>query len=256
MAFIDEVENLEAKARLRKAVPIAGAGIAVLVLVVALFALSGVFGGGGDFAVTAGEGGAQQVDASVGSSATSTGQDGADSAGSAAGAASSQASSGTAVVVYVTGAVCKPGVYSFDGGARVKDAIDAAGGFSKKADASSLNLARALADGEQIEVLTRAQARKAQTSGETAANASGGAASSRSASGTAASGGAAATGKVNINTATAEELKTLNGVGDVTAQKIIDYRESSGPFAKPEDLKNVSGIGDKRYEAIAASICV
>lgn len=253
MAFIDEVEELESKARLRKAAPLAGAGVAVLALVVVFFALSGVFGGGGDFAVTKDTGSSSQeasaaADASSATTAASS---------SASATTSAQSSSASAVVVYVTGAVAKPGVYSFDSGARVKDAVDAAGGFSKKADASSLNLARALVDGEQIEVLTRKQAKQAQagataTSAGTATSAS----SRASASGTASGTGGTSGGKININTATSEELQTLNGIGEVTAQKIIDYRETSGPFAKPEDIKNVSGIGDKKYEAIASSICV
>lgn len=249
MAFIDEVEELESKARLRKAAPIAGAGIAVLALVVAFFALSGVFGGGSDdFTVTGSSGSGQEASAVTDASGSTSA-----SAAASSSSAASSGSSGSAVVVYVTGAVAKPGVYSFDTGARVKDAVDAAGGFARKADTSSLNLARALVDGEQIEVLTRKQAKKARAGAGTSAA---GSATSTSSGAAATTGSAASGGKININTATSAELQTLNGIGEVTAQKIIDYRETSGPFAKPEDIKNVSGIGDKKYEAIASSICV
>lgn len=244
MAFIDEVQDLERKARLKKAAPVVGAGIAVLVLVVALLALQGVFGGGGDFVIESASSDAGQAQTS------NTGETASGSAQSTSYASESSSQSGSmdSVVVYVSGAVVKPGVYSFANGARVKDAVDAAGGFSKKADTSFLNLARTLVDGEQIQVLTRTQATQA-------AGATGSSTAASAAAETAAS-GASATGKININTASAEELKTLNGIGDATAQKIIEYRETSGPFSKTEDIKNVSGIGDKKYEAIADMICV
>lgn len=244
MAFIDEVQDLERKARLKKAAPVVGAGIAVLVLVVVLLALQGVFGGGGDFVIESASSGSDQAQTSnTGEAASGSAQ-----STSYASESSSQDESAGSVVVYVTGAVAKSGVYSFANGARVKDAVDAAGGFSKKADASSLNLARPLVDGEQIQVLTRKQAKQA-------AGTAGASAAASATTGSAAS-GASATGKVNINTASAEELKSLNGIGDATAQKIIAYREASGPFSKTEDLKNVSGIGDKKYAAIADMICV
>ena len=137
----------------------------------------------------------------------------------------------------------------FDSSARVEDAVDAAGGFMRKADKASLNLARVLVDGEQIDVPAKGGTASASIS--SAYSSSAATASARS--GAAAS---ASTEKVNINQATAEELKTLDGVGDATAQKIIDYRTANGPFQSIEDIKNVSGIAEKRFEAIADRICV
>ena len=238
MAFIDEVDSFEAKARLRKAAPLAAAGIAALVLAIAFFALQGVFSGGGDFAIEHTDDAGLSVSSSVPS-------------GSAAGAnpsSDSHASGSSEVCVYVTGAVKHPGVYRFPASARVEDAVKAAGGFASKADRASLNLARVLADGEQIDVARKGSE---QSGGSTQA-------SPRSSS-TAVRAGSAATassGKVNINTAMAEELKTLDGIGDATAQKIIDYRTANGPFQRIEDIKNVSGIAEKRFEAIADRICV
>jgi competence protein ComEA len=240
MAFIDDVESFEAKARLRKAAPLAAAGIAALALAAAFFLLQGTFSGGGDFTV-------QQADAVSSSASSAPSGQGSDSA---AADASSGSTSSTEVCVYVTGAVKHPGVYRFGASARVEEAIDAAGGFTRKADKASLNLARVLVDGEQIDVQAKGLAASASSASAYSASA---AASSSAGSSAAASGSAA---KVNINQATAEELKTLDGVGDATAQKIIDYRTANGPFQRIEDIKNVSGIAEKRFEAIADRICV
>ena len=240
MAFIDEVENFEAKAHLRKAAPLAAAGIAALALAASFFLMQGVFFGSGDFTV-------QQADAvsgSVSDVSSSQASDGAAAAGGASGSSSS-----ADVCVYVTGAVKHPGVYRFDSSARVEDAVDAAGGFMRKADKASLNLARVLVDGEQIDVPAKGGTASASTS--SAYSSSAATASARS--GAVAS---ASTEKVSINQATAEELKTLDGVGDATAQKIIDYRTANGPFRSIEDIKNVSGIAEKRFEAIADRMCV
>ena len=142
------------------------------------------------------------------------------------------------IVVHVSGAVAAPGVYELKEGARVADAVELAGGFLEGAAENALNLARVLNDGEQVVVPT-AEEHAAQQS---AAEASGGA--------------AGVGGKVNINTASAEQLDTLPGVGESTAQKIIADREANGPFSSPEDLKRVSGIGDKKYVELADLITV
>lgn len=141
------------------------------------------------------------------------------------------------LVVHVGGAVQDPGVYELEAGSRVLEAIDEAGGFLPEASTDSLNLARVLQDGEQIIVPTLQQA---DPSGD--------------ADGEAAVGGPAP--KVNINSASAEELDTLPGVGESTARKIIADREENGPFSSIEDLKRVSGIGDKKYADLADLICV
>lgn len=142
------------------------------------------------------------------------------------------------IAVHVSGAVAAPGVYELEEGARVADAVELAGGFLEGAAENALNLARVLNDGEQVVVPT-AEEHAAQQS---AAEASGGA--------------AGVGGKVNINTASVEQLDTLPGVGESTAQKIIADREANGPFSSPEDLKRVSGIGDKKYAELADLITV
>lgn len=145
------------------------------------------------------------------------------------------------IVVDVAGAVATPGVFELPDGSRVQDAIAAAGGLAADADPSSVNRAAPVADGQQVYI---------PRAGETPAAAQG--------TGSAPTGGAevAASGLVNINSATAEELDALPGVGPSTAQAIIEDREANGPFAAVEDLVRVSGIGEKKFEKLKASICV
>lgn len=154
------------------------------------------------------------------------------------------------VFIHVTGAVVAPGMYSVADGSRVQTAIDAAGGFSEDADTAAINLARAVADGEQIIVPTMEESQVASLAA--ASGASGGGSSSGIASGNAATVG----GKVNINTADAAALDTLPGIGPSTAEKIIADREANGPFVTIEDLQRVSGIGEKKYASLLDSICV
>jgi len=128
------------------------------------------------------------------------------------------------LLVHVVGAVRTPGLYRLDDGSRVDDAIRAAGGPKTKADLDAINLAAPVADGQQLIVPVRGSG-----------TASPGAASS----GTAA-------GPVHLNTATLEELDTLPGVGPVTAQKILDYRDEHGAFSSVDELDAVPGIGPTR----------
>lgn len=139
------------------------------------------------------------------------------------------------VVVHVAGAVMRPGVYRLPAGSRVDDAIVAAGGGIGTAAIDGLNRARILADGEQVYV-------------PTAEEAAAGVAAPSASSGTATSG--AAGGTIDINRATAAELEGLPGVGPATAQKIVEDRETNGPFTKPEDLMRVPGIGAKKFESM------
>lgn len=142
------------------------------------------------------------------------------------------------IVVHVVGAVMRPDVYTLPCGSRVADAIKAAGGGLGNAALSSLNLARILADGEQVYVLTVDEAES-------------GAAGAASAGAVAPGASAASSGEVvDINTASAAELDALPGVGPSTAQKIVDDREANGPFSTPEDLMRVSGIGAKKFDAL------
>jgi competence protein ComEA len=153
------------------------------------------------------------------------------------------------VVVHVAGRVRHPGVYELAAGSRVVTAIEAAGGALGSAQVDALNLARVVADGEQILVPSKDEVHKGSFSG----GAGGGPSTSGAASGDSAGGGGAA---VNINTADASALDTLPGVGPSTAQKIIAEREANGPFAKIEDLGRVSGIGPKRLEQLKGLVSV
>jgi competence protein ComEA len=135
--------------------------------------------------------------------------------------------------VHVTGAVRRPGVYSLPSWARLDQALRRAGGASAKADLEGVNLAAKVSDGQQVIVPRK---------GAAAAIAGDGAA------GAAATGAAA--GPISLNTATPEQLDGLDGVGPATAQKILDYRKEHGGFSSVDDLKQISGIGPKRFEAL------
>jgi competence protein ComEA len=154
------------------------------------------------------------------------------------------------VIVHVAGAVRKPGVYRLSGGARVADAVERAGGATRRADLGGVNLAAKLEDGRQIVVPLSARA----------AAATGAAAPGAGAGGATASGGAAGAGPpaapVNLNTATPEQLDTLPGVGPATVQKILEYREQHGGFGSVEELGEVSGIGEKRLAALREQVQV
>lgn len=140
------------------------------------------------------------------------------------------------VVVHVDGGVVVPGVYELEEGKRVRDAIECAGGLTSEADTTSINLAALLVDAQKIYVPLQGESEHA-SSGVTSTNSSG-------------------TSLININTATAEELDTLPGVGSSTAATIIQDREKSGPFTSIEDIMRISGIGEKKFEKIKDYICV
>ena len=158
------------------------------------------------------------------------------------------------VAVDVEGAVNNPGLYRLSADLRAGDAIEAAGGLRQDASAAAINKAKKLEDGMQIYVPTQDESNNAASAGSSESNSTSSGASS--AAGSSASSGVDAQGKVNINTATSEQLQTLQGVGPSIASKIIDYREKNGAFKKIEDIKNVSGIGDSRFAAIESSITV
>lgn len=155
----------------------------------------------------------------------------------------SEAAAPATVIVHVGGCVASPGVYQLQQGARVSDAVESAGGLTAEAAADSINLARAVEDGEQV-IVPSAEAAAAEAAG------------AQPAAGQAPSSSSSALGKVNINTADATELQTLSGVGESKAEKIIAYREENGPFKSVDDLTNVSGIGEKTLDALRDSICV
>jgi competence protein ComEA len=150
--------------------------------------------------------------------------------GDARAVAPSQPSS---LTVHVVGAVATPGVISLPVGSRAGDAVAAAGGLRGDAEASAVNLARVLADGEQLVIPVKGAVPEAGT------GAGGSGAGSRGAG-----------GKVNLNTCGVAELDTLPGVGPATADKIVADREKNGPFRRPEDLMRVPGIGAKRFDSL------
>lgn len=147
----------------------------------------------------------------------------------------------TVVTVHVAGAVASPGVVSLAEGSRVEDAVDAAGGFAESAASDAVNLARVLQDGEQVVIPTEDEVERG-TALQGSADSSSVAIDTQAI--------------VNINTAGLEELDTLPGVGEATAQAIIDERESAGPFESVEDIQRVSGIGEKKFEKLKDLICV
>lgn len=157
---------------------------------------------------------------------------------------SSKAFAETEVYVDVDGAVARPGVYRLKDGARVSQAIDAAGGLTAEADVTGLNRASKVTDGQKIYVPTVGEQQAALATG----GAEGGAAT--------VSGAGTSSGLVNINTASAAELQTLSGIGPSMAQSIIDERTQNGAFASVDDLMRVSGIGEKKLAKIKDCICV
>ena len=161
------------------------------------------------------------------------------------GASETATATAATVVVHVVGAVARPGVYTLPSGSRVSDAVAAAGGATGNAAEEGVNLARVLADGEQVRMLTKDEVAAGVKAG-------GGGAAGTGAGG----GGATAGGKVDLNRATAAELDALPGVGPSTAQKIVDDREANGPFKKVEDLMRVSGIGQKKFDALKDLVTV
>jgi len=144
------------------------------------------------------------------------------------------ATTATGVVVDVVGAVRRPGLYRLEQGTRIADAVSRAGGATPKADLSLINLAAPLADGEQVIVPKRGPAAVAAPAG--------------GASGSVA--GAPSTGPVHLSTATLEQLDSLPGIGPVTAQKILDYRQKHGTFTSVDELDAVPGIGPARLDQL------
>lgn len=141
------------------------------------------------------------------------------------------------IVVDIGGEVVSPMVVELDEGSRVGDAIEAAGGVTENADLTDINRAAFVEDGEKIYIP------RAEIDGEGDGSSSGYQAGRGD-------------GKININTADSAQLQELDGIGPATAQKIIDYRKENGRFSSIEDIKNVSGIGDKSFEKIKDRIKV
>lgn len=150
------------------------------------------------------------------------------------------------IYVHVCGAVVSPGVYALCAGARASDAVAAAGGMLPEAAVDYLNLAQYVSDGSKLVVPLLEEVGDCQygyASEETQTQQTGGSMSSE-------------TALLNINTATAEELTALPGIGSSKAERIVAYRNEHGAFASTEELLQVSGIGTATYEAMQDMICV
>lgn len=136
----------------------------------------------------------------------------------------------TGIFVHVSGEVKNPGLYELKFGSRVFDAVEAAGGFTKKADQDSLNLAEKLEDGSKIRVLSLERQEKGDGGEALAGNAS--------------------DGRIDLNRATLEELMTLPGIGQKRAESILNLRQQKGSFQKTEDLLEVEGIKEGIFNKI------
>ena len=223
-----------------RAAIIAGSALLILALALALRAVLVSTGTGGHEAPAAAGASATMRPPPAGTAASPAMNP---TTGPAAGPGGLSTTSGS-VVVHVTGAVSRPGVVTLPPGSRVTDAINAVGGASAEADTQQLNLARVLTDGEQIRVPRIGEVLPdpaPQPGGNTAPGA-------RTAPGKSGDGGAS--GTVNINTASASELEKLPGIGPALAQRIVEYRDSHGPFASVDSLTDVPGIGKAKLEGL------
>ena len=149
------------------------------------------------------------------------------------------------IVVHITGEVKKEGVVYLEEGSRVVDAIKKAGGETKEADLSQVNLAYVLQDGQKIYIPNKNEKISAYTSENMGENIEQNNTTTKKEG-----------AKVNINTAGVEELDQLPGIGPAIAQRIIDYRNEHGEFKKVEDIQEVKGIGDAKFREIKDSITV
>ena len=145
------------------------------------------------------------------------------------------------ILVDIEGCVKNPGLYELDVDARVGHAIEIAGGFTKYAARDSVNLAEKLTDGMQLYVLSKKEQKSQNVSGSASSSSSSNSSNQE---------------KINLNTASAQDLQNLSGIGETLSQRIVDYREKNGNFSSIEDLKKVSGIGDTRFESLKDYICV
>lgn len=147
------------------------------------------------------------------------------------------------IYIHVCGQVKKPGVYVFTGEPRVIEAIEKAGGFTKKADRSSLNQAAVVTDGTQLMIPAKTVSKTVSDSKKTSVSK----VPDRTLS---------VPDRVNINTASKEELMTLSGIGESKASQILSYREENGYFQKTEDIMNISGIKEGVFGKIKDKITV
>lgn len=245
MSFVDDVDSLKTKLHVRDMPTSLRIGLVLLGAIILFILFQGLW--------QLSSGDTHLIDGSAQSSWQEEGEEGltVTQAEAAQEGTGSSASQPARLSVHVVGEVANPGLYEVDASSRVQAAIDAAGGFTNDANQGSVNLAREIVDGEQIVVASKS----ASASGVAGAGSAGSA--TAASSGASASGGSGASGGlVNINNADIAELSSLSGIGEATAKKIIADREKNGPFKTTKDITRVSGIGDKKYEAIKDSITV
>ena len=139
----------------------------------------------------------------------------------------------------VAGEVARPGVYRVPAGARVNEAVQRAGGLTRRADQAGVNLVARVQDGQQVIVPRRGAA---------------GTATASAGSGGGGAGGGSSGGPVSLSSATVAQLDGLDGIGPTLAQRIVDYRQTHGGFRSVDQLRDVSGIGDKRFEALRKAV--
>lgn len=149
---------------------------------------------------------------------------------------------GTGIFVHIDGWIQNPGVYEIKENDRVNTIIEKAGGLKEGASIKSINLAARLSDGDKIYIPNREEEKQIETT-EVKGNNTGTAKITKNS-------------KININKASISELKQITGIGESTANKIIDYRDNVGKFKKIEDIKEVKGIGDSKYESIKDKITI
>lgn len=235
MSFIDDSKSLRTKLHLRDMPAPLRAGLIVLGAIILFVLFQGLWqlGAGESHLIEGSTPSSWQESAEGAELELEEGSEGEEG---------TQSGSGTSakLSVHIVGAIKNPGLYEVDEGSRIKEVVDAAGGLTSDAEEGSINLARVVADGEQIVVASK------NASGSPAASAGTSAQSTTS----------SASALVNINTADVTGLSSLSGIGEATAKKIIADREKNGPFKTKKDITRVSGIGDKKYEAIKDSITV
>lgn len=188
------------------------------------------------------------------------------SVSSVAASASSAASAANAEVVCdISGAVKHQGVYRLKNGARLEDLIEKAGGLTKDAQLKAINRSQLLKDqdkiyipgkGDKVEAAQTANSAAASAPAASASASASSSASSSSSSSSSSTSGPASGDLINLNTATASDLQKLNGIGEKKAEQIIAYRQEKGSFKSIDELKEVSGIGDKTFAAIKDQLTI
>ena len=175
----------------------------------------------------------------------------------AASTSSASSAASAEVVCDISGAVKHQGVYRLKNGARLEDLIEKAGGLTKDAQLKAINRSQLLKDQDKIYIPGKGdKTEAAQTANSASASAPAASTSASSSSVSSSTSGAASGDLINLNTATAADLQKLNGIGEKKAEQIIAYRQEKGSFKSIDELKEVSGIGDKTFAAIKDQLTI